>query len=89
MVADISLEGGQYRWPGGPVARTNYPTLMYAGECDPPLGVGSGIKLGRLKLVVVAEEPDTATVLVRRRGPWGWLRWAGWEVTERFRDNGA
>jgi hypothetical protein len=71
-IADILLEGGKYVWPGEPVARTDYPTLMFHGECEPPLRIGSEAKLGRHRLVV----------LVRKRGVWGWLRWAWWKVKD-------
>jgi hypothetical protein len=69
-----------FMWTGSPIARTDYPTLLYLGKCEPPLGVGSKASLGRYRVVVMAEEPETATVLVRWHGLWGWLHEVVWRL---------
>ncbi len=74
-------------WLGPPLARLTYPSLIYAPEADYelPLRVGSVVGVGPYRLRVVGEEPETATVLVRRCGPWGWLWWAGWKIARWLR----
>lgn len=80
MIGELLLQGGSYCWPDSPVARTDYPTLMFHGECDPPLAIGSEARVGRYRLIVIDEDPATATVLVRQHGLWGWLRWMVWRA---------
>ena len=68
--------------------RTTYDMLLYGlddVDYELPLSPGSLLRVGPRRYRVLREEPDTATVLLRREGgltPGYWLRQAAMRVAE-------